>query len=65
MLALYHKDSDQFRLERVPMPYFAALRSGVIPASAPAGTNQDRFEMTTAPLAADHVAGTGQSPATT
>jgi hypothetical protein len=65
VLALYHKDSDQFRLERVPMPYFAALRSGVIPASAPAGTNQDRFEMTTAPLAADHVAGTGQSPATT
>jgi hypothetical protein len=69
VLALHHKDSDprkrgQFLLERVPMPHFVASKRNLIPASAPAGTDQDEFEMATEPLAIGHLAAGGQSPAT-
>jgi hypothetical protein len=62
VLALYHKDTDRFRLERVPMPYLAAGRT--IPASAPEASHQDSFQMVTQPLAIDYVTARGQSPAT-
>jgi hypothetical protein len=63
VLALYDKATDRFRLERVPMPYLAA-GAKTIPASAPAASNQDAFEMATEPLALGHVTAGGQSPAT-
>jgi hypothetical protein len=56
VLALYDQASDQFRLDRIPMPFVAAASRNVIPANVPNATAQDGFEAETEALAVPHLA---------
>ena len=57
VLALYDEASDQFRLDRIPMPYVTGAKKSIIPANVPNATAQDGFEMATEALAAGHLSG--------
>ena len=57
VLALYDEASDQFRVDRIPMPYVTGAKKGIIPTNVPNATAQDGFEMATEALAAGHLSG--------